>query len=105
MKITENEQRRLAESVSSKHVICFYADHPDNEVPSVRWSVFGDPKTNTVVVRANKGALAYYHSAPSWLLYPPMKDRVFGIDEADETLAQKLGAELWQAVGVHLSNS
>lgn len=102
MNTSENEQCRLADIVNSNRAIRFYGDCPDNEHPDIRWSAYGDPETNEVIVRAAKGALAYYNSAASELLHPPMADRRFGIDVLDEEMAQKLGVELWATVGAHL---
>lgn len=103
MNINEYEQCRLADMVNGNGVIRFYENCPDNEYPNIFWSAYGDPMTGVVIVSAKKGSLAYYNSASSWLLIPPMADRIFGIDVLDEALAQKLGVELWAKVGMHLS--
>jgi len=101
MNLDENEQCRLEDIVDSDRVICFFSGNPDIEVPGVFWSVFGDPETNEIVVRANKGSLAYYNSAQSELLYPKMDDRRFGIDVMDMRLAEKLSAALWRQTKAH----
>ena len=105
MKINKHEQSRLAALITRQGTICFCRGYPDTVIPTVRWSVFGIPITNEVVVKADNGRVSYYHSEVSPLLYPPMADRIFGIDVCDDALAKKLGCELWAEAGTCLSMS
>lgn len=76
-----------------------YLDTNDKEFPEIRWTVFGAPATNEIIVRAQVREKTYYASAPSQLAYPLMEDRIFGIDVSDNHLAQALSNQMWEQHG------
>ncbi|SEP72314.1 hypothetical protein SAMN04488038_101292 [Solimonas aquatica] len=72
---------------------------PDREFPEVVWDQYGYIPENQIVVTATCGTLAFYAKAQTWLLFPPLVDRVFGTDIDDVNLGLQLGDALWAAYG------
>lgn len=93
-----SETDRLHSIVSSGEVLKFFSTN-DKEFPQIIWAVFGAPETNEVIVRASVKGRHFYHAAPSPLLVLLMVDRRFGIDVADNALAEHLSNELWTRDG------
>ena len=104
----KNEIRRLEQFIAGNDTLEFFRT-TDKEHPEVQWVVYGIISTNEIFVRAEAGGEAFAKSAPSELLIPPMADRRFGIDVADEQVANMLSMDLWveyrhailSAVGKH----
>jgi hypothetical protein len=57
--------------------------------------MFGLIDTNEIAVTVRSGNLRFGIAQSSWLLYPEMIDRIFGMDISDQQLAAKLADELW----------
>lgn len=92
------ESKRLHAIVVSGKALEFFSTG-DKEFSQIRWTVFGAIDTNEVIVRASVNGQHFYHAAPSPLLIPLMADRRFGIDVADNALAEHLSNELWARDG------
>ena len=92
------ENERLHTIVESGRVLEFFST-TDKKFEQIQWTVFGAIETNEVIVRATVKGQHFYRAAPSPLLYPWMVDRRFGIDVADNALAEHLSNELWQSQG------
>lgn len=92
------ESKRLHAIVESGRALEFFTT-ADKEYGQIQWTVFGAIETNEVIVRATAGGRHFYRSAPSPLLVPLMADRRFGIDVADNALAEHLSNELWARDG------
>jgi hypothetical protein len=94
--------RRVKEAMQKGHAISFCHESPDHAYPEIKWQIFGLIDTNEVAVTARCGDIRVGIAQESWLSYPLMADRIFGIDVADDQLARKLAAELWKAHSVQL---
>ena len=92
------EIERLHAIVESDKVMEFFS-MPDKEHDQIQWAIFGAVETNEIIVRATVKDRHFYCSAPSPLAIPPMADRRFGIDVADDSLARELSDQLWQREG------
>jgi hypothetical protein len=92
------ESKRLHAIVESGNTLEFFSTG-DKEYSQIRWTVFGAIDTNEVIVRASVNGHHFYHSAPSPLVVPLMADRRFGIDVADNAVAEHLSNELWASHG------
>lgn len=92
------ESERLQEILESKKILEFFSA-ADKEHGDIQWTVCGAIETNEVIVRATINGRHFYRAAPSPLVFPPMADRIFGIDVMDDRLAQHLSGELWQSEG------
>lgn len=92
------ESARLHAIIESKQVLEFFSA-ADKKHGDIQWTVFGAIDTNEVIVRATVNGRHFYRAAPSPLVFPPMADRIFGIDVMDDRLAQHLSGELWQSEG------
>ena len=79
----------------SNRIVRFFQDLPDKEYPFVTCSVYGAPKTNELFVKLSNGELSFVASAPSRLEFPPMEDRIFGLDALDQQDASALAEALW----------
>jgi hypothetical protein len=86
---------QIANALQKGRAIKFCEESPDNELPKIKWQIFGLIDTNEVAVIARCGEFKVGISEASWLLHPSMADRIFGIDQADLPLAHKLTHELW----------
>lgn len=86
---------KLDDALARGRAIQFCDESPDNQFPEIAWQIFGLMGSNEVVVVARCGELRLAASRESGLLYPPMADRIFGIDVADQELAMQLSDELW----------
>lgn len=93
---SDDPAARLAQLLQTKSCIVYDEDLPDREQPTVRYSVYGAPKTNELFVRVSNGSLAFVAVAQSAVLFPLMADRIFGLDAADERVALELADALWQ---------
>jgi hypothetical protein len=92
------ESKRLHAIVESGKVLEFFS-MPDKDHDQIQWTIFGAVETNEIIVRATVKDRNFYRSAPSPLAIPPMADRRFGIDVADDALARELSDQLWQREG------
>lgn len=87
--------KRLAAAMRREEVIDYGVGMPDKEVPEVTWARYGLIESNEVVVTATVGALCLGIADESWLIYPAMIDRIFGMDVHDVELAAQLAEKLW----------
>jgi|GEM_PF-2801097 hypothetical protein len=83
-----------------------YIDESDKEHPEVHWGVYGDVKTNEIVVIATLEGKKYEKREKSPILHPAMIDRIFGIDIADGDVAARLSNEIYdESLQTHLENN
>lgn len=92
----KSDRDRLNEFLETGDAVEFFLTS-DKEYGGLRWGVYGAPPTNEVFVLADANGRIFVSAAPSILLFPPMSDRKFGIDIADQFVAEKLSAEIWSA--------
>lgn len=76
-----------------------YLDTTDKDFPEIRWTIFGAPTTNEIIVRAQVQGQSFYMAGASPLAYPLMEDRIFGIDVSDDHLARALSNQMWEQYG------
>jgi hypothetical protein len=93
---------RIVNALQRGRAIKFCEESPDNELPEIRWQIFGLIDTDEIAVTATCGEFKVGISEQSWLLYPPMADRIFGIDQGDLQLAHKLTHDLWTTYSMQL---
>lgn len=86
---------RLRALLAENAVIRYLERVRDREFPSIHWSVFGAPATNELFVCVSNGRTDFVEAIESPLLYPPMADRIFGIDVADLRAAEELSGRMW----------
>jgi hypothetical protein len=79
-----------------------YLDTTDKDFPEIRWTIFGAPNTDEIIVRAQVHGKSFYMAGASPLLYPSMIDRIFGIDIDDHALASSLSNQLWERDGAEM---
>ncbi|MBK9989881.1 MAG: hypothetical protein IPP19_03845 [Verrucomicrobia bacterium] len=87
---------RLARLIQAKGCIIYHEDIPDREYPQVRCSIYGAPKTNELFVRLTNGLITVVETAESGVLFPPMADRIFGMDVLDHQIAFGLAERMWE---------
>ncbi|WP_043765390.1 hypothetical protein [Algiphilus aromaticivorans] len=75
---------------------------PDKQVPEVTWDQYGVVPTDEVAVVARCGPARFFAKAQSYLLVPPMADRIFGLDVDDQRLGHELAEYLWGQYGAEL---
>lgn len=92
---SEEVVTRIAHAIEQKRAIPFCDPTPDNQYPQVKWRIFGLIETNEIAVLAECGDLKLAACEESGLLFPPMADRIFGIDVMDQELALQLSDRLW----------
>ncbi len=80
---------------AAQQLIPYMEDVEDAEDLQVRWSIYGNPKTNEVLVRLAGEKATLIGAKPTEVLYPAMADRIFGIDIADEHLAESMSLEMY----------
>jgi hypothetical protein len=86
---------RLSEAVAKGNAIAYLKDSSDKEHPELRWSIYGLPRTGEIAVLVAIADLSLAMTGASPLLVPAMEDRIFGIDVADQQLADELSDTLW----------
>jgi hypothetical protein len=64
--------------------------------PQVRISIYGATRTSELFVEISNGEKTFTDVVPSPLVWPPMADRVFGIDIADAITAFDRIERLWK---------
>ena len=87
---------RLTKLSAENQLIPFRVDVPDREYPYVIWSIWGAIPTNELFVRVSNGKVSFVDSAKAGLIYPSMRDRIFGMDLADEQAADELANRMWE---------
>lgn len=87
---------RLTKLSAANQLIPFRVDVPDREYPYVVWSIWGAIPTNELFIRVSNGRRTFVESVKSGLVYPPMSDRIFGMDVSDERTADELGMRMWE---------
>jgi hypothetical protein len=90
-----DEQERLGELLRLNRVIKFFEDIPDKDFSFITCSVYGSPKSNELFVRLTNGRCAFVEAVVSRLAWPPMADRIFGMDELDKQDAFSLADRMW----------
>ena len=91
-----NARQRLEMLIKAGRGIPYMMDNADREFPAVRWCVYGAPDTGELFVSVTNGTVMFVRAVVSDLLFPPMADRVFGIDVRDLRLAGDLTAAMWR---------
>jgi hypothetical protein len=89
------KSKRLALLIDQGRCIS-YAENVDKKYAHIKWFIYGCPETNEIIVKVQSNKAVFYDSVPSEVVYPPMRDRVFGIDVTDEVLASKLSDKMWK---------
>ena len=87
--------QRVVEAIANGRAIPYASGIQDKENPNVTWSIVGLPDTHEIAVVARVGELRLGRAEPSSLYVPAMEERVFGIDVADQQLANRLSEGLW----------
>jgi hypothetical protein len=87
---------RLDRLLQSNGCIIYHENLPDCEYPTVLCSIYGATKSNELFVRLTNGTLSFVEAIPSDLLFPPMADRIFGMDVADQHVAFSLATCMWE---------
>lgn len=87
---------RLARLLQAKACIVYHEDLPDREFPTVRCSIYGAPKTNELFVKLTNGSVTFVEAVESGVLFPPMADRIFGMDVLDQQIAFSLAERMWE---------
>ena len=80
---------------AAQQLIPYMEDVKDKEDPQVCWSVYGNPQTNEILVRLAGEKATLIGAKPTEVLFPAMADRVFGIDMADEQLAEAMSLDMY----------
>lgn len=94
---TNNDQEKIKTSIQDVDTIKFHLDVADKDYPEIKWSIYGVPKTNEIVVKVEANDLAFYIAGESNLYSPHMSNRIFGLDVADQELADDLSNQLWDS--------
>jgi len=64
--------------VETLRCITFFEAEEDREDPEVLRSCYGDPNTNQLIVKLEKGTKVFYDTVQSPLIVPPMRERIWG---------------------------
>jgi len=91
-----DDAKRLRQLIKAGRVIPYLVDNADREHPSVRWCVYGAPDSGELFVSATSGSTVVVRAVKSELVYPPMADRIFGIDVRDLRTAGDVSAAIWR---------
>jgi len=92
----ESAAMRLDRLLQSNGCIIYHENMPDPEFHYVTGSVYGAPATNELFVKLTNGTATFVEVVQSDLLYPPMADRVFGMDVMDHAVAFNLADQMWE---------
>jgi hypothetical protein len=87
---------RLDRLIQAKSCLVYHEDIPDREYPQIRCSIYGAPKTNELFVKLTNGPVTFVETAESGVLFPPMADRIFGMDVVDHQIAFELAERMWE---------
>lgn len=87
---------RLACLIGDRQVILFVENSEHREHPYIKLSVWGAIPTNELFIKLTNGVREIVTCAPSLLEYPPMADRLFGMDILDQELAAQLAEKTWE---------
>ena len=85
--------REILQGEKAGHVIKFYEFYVDH-YKDVTWTVYGDCKTNRIALVASNCDFAVGVAETSHSLFPPMRDRIFGMPMEDHQLVSKLCSKL-----------
>lgn len=94
--VGEPAAEKLARLIQAKGCIVYHEDMPDREYPQIRCSIYGAPKTNELYVRLTNGSVTFVETTESSVLFPPMADRIFGMDVLDHRIAFGLAEQMWE---------
>lgn len=75
------------ENVDKTNLIHFQTENDIEFGDKLKWSIFGDIKTDEIIVSAEAPNKTISYKIKSNLIYPRMIDRIFGIDQSDVKLA------------------
>jgi hypothetical protein len=90
--------------IETRRCIAYFEKITDQENSEVLWSCYGEPDTNQVIVKLEKGNKSFYNAVQSPVVSPPMRDRIWGIDILDEQEAMKLSERMWERYNDQLDN-
>lgn len=93
---SESVVQRVLQARESNQAITYCDESPDNEYPEIKWQFFGLIQTNEIATVARCGQFVVAACCKSPLLFPPMADRIFGVDVSDMQAALELGNEIWK---------
>ncbi len=71
-------------------MILFEGEATDKEYPYIKLAVWGAIPTNELFIKLSNGVVEFVEATPSPLIFPPMGDRVFGMDVLDAEAAYGL---------------
>jgi hypothetical protein len=103
MKIINENRQGYAELLKTGKIIPFFENRPDQEYHQIKWSAYGLIKTNELALFVENEKSVYHIKGKSPLFYPPMENRVFGLDVADAGALSVLCEKLWSDVGTKLT--
>ena len=96
--------REILEAEKRGAAIKFF-DAQDAEHPHVTWTVYGLLKEQEFGVIASNGDFSVGVKERSRILFPPMGDRIFGMDIADQQLTTEMSKKLWILHGEKLAQT
>jgi hypothetical protein len=94
--VGEPAAARLMRLIQAKGCIIYHEDMPDREYPQILCSIYGAPKTNELFVKLTNGSVTFVETAESGVIFPPMADRIFGMDVLDHQIAFGLAERMWE---------
>ena len=91
----EQQQRQLKISAEVEDAIPCLENMADVSLAGLTWTVFGVVETHALAVRARAGRFEVIGRVSSPVFYPPMANRLFGIDAADSVVVEGLSGTMW----------
>jgi hypothetical protein len=85
--------REILQAEVAGDAIKFY-EFAHNDFPNVNWTVYGDCRLSQIALVASIGDFAVGIAETSRALFPPMKDRLFGMPPEDHELVRTLLSKL-----------
>lgn len=86
---------RLEQLLASKKLIPFHVDLPDKEYDFIKLSIYGAFETNELFVRVTNGKFTFVRVIDSPVLHPEMRDRIWGMDAEDSSVAFAEAESVW----------
>ena len=92
----QNPTLRLEQLLADRRFIAYEENLPDKEYPFVLLSIYGAPETNELFLKLTNGKVTFVEAFESGLIFPPMADRIFGLDAQDADDAYRRAEQLWE---------
>ena len=89
---------RLIKAILDKRYYPYVNGLEDIQYPYIKWYVYGliDTQEILVVIMNENNNNVFYKVEQSPVIWPHMRNRVWGIDVDDDKLAKKMSLELWE---------